>query len=158
MKEQSIIHNTFVIERTYPVPLEQVFAAFANPSKKRRWYAESENHEIEEFGMDFRVGGVERFRYRFNEGTPFPGVILSSEGTYQEIVPNRCIVTASAMSLGDRRISASLVTIELLLSDRGTDLICTHQGVFFVGADGPQMREMGWGVLFDKLATELVRQ
>jgi hypothetical protein len=44
-----------------------------------------------------------------------------------------------------------------LPADKGTDLIFTHQAVFFEGADGPQMREGGWRSLFDRLATELVR-
>ena len=59
------------------------------------------------------------------------------------------------MALGERRISASLVTIELVPTDKGTDLICTHQGAFFEGADGPKMREAGWRTLLDKLTAEL---
>ncbi len=58
--------------------------------------------------MDFRVGGLERARYRFKEGTPFPGIALTNEGIYQDIVPNQRVVTASRMMLGDRRISASI--------------------------------------------------
>ena len=157
MEEQSVIHNTFVIERSYPKPPEVVFSAFADAAKKRRWFAEGHNHEVEEFAMEFRIGGSERARYRLKEGTPFPGVALSNEGSYQDIVPNRRVVTASTMTFGDKRISASLVTIELLATDKGTDLICTHQGAFFEGSDGPQMREAGWRKLFDHLATELAR-
>ncbi len=155
MSEPSVIHDTFVIERSYPKSPERVFAAFADAAKKRRWFAEGESHEVEEFAIDFRVGGGERFRYRLNEGTPFPGVALSSEGSYQDIVPNRRIVTASTMALGDRRISASLVTVELLPTDKGTDLVCTHQAAFFEGADGPQMRAGGWRRLLEQLAKEL---
>ena len=157
MEEQSVIHSTFVIERSYPKPPERVFSAFADAAKKRRWFAEGESHEVEEFEMDFRVGGAERARYRFKEGTPFPGVALTNEGSYQDIVPNRRVVTASTMTLGDRRISASLVTVEFLPTDEGTDLICTHQGAFFEGADGPQMREAGWRQLLEQLANELTR-
>ena len=153
--EQSAIHSTFVIERSYPKPVANVFAAFADAAKKRRWFGEGDHHDIEEFEMYFRVGGSERARYRFREGTPFPGVALTNDGCYQDIVPNRRIVTASTMTLGDRRISASLVTIELLAADEGTDLICTHQGAFFEGSDGPQIREAGWRSLFDRLGKQL---
>jgi uncharacterized protein YndB with AHSA1/START domain len=158
---KSVTHNTFVIERVYTATPERVFAAFAEAATKRRWYAEGERHEIEDFEMDFRPGGIERSRYRFKAGTPFPGVALTNEGTYQDIVPNRRVVTASTMSLGNARISASLVTIELFPGEDGkggvsTRLICTHQGAFFEGADGPQMREGGWRHLFERLAKELV--
>ena len=59
------------------------------------------------------------------------------------------------MALGDKRISASLATIELLPTETGTDLILTHQGAFFEGSDGPQMREAGWRQIFERLAKEL---
>lgn len=155
MEQQAVIHSTFVIERSYPKPPERVFSAFADAAKKRRWFAESENHEVEEFEMDFRVGGAEHTRFRLKEGTPFPGVVLMNEGSYQDIVPNRRVVTASTMTFAGNRISASLVTFELLRTDKGTDLVCTHQGAFFEGSDGPQRREEGWRKLLDRLATEM---
>jgi uncharacterized protein YndB with AHSA1/START domain len=157
MQEPSVIHNTFVIERSFAKPPERVFSAFANPTKKRRWFAEGEGHEIEEFDSDFRVGGTERLRYRFKQGTPFPGAALTNDARFQDIVPNRRIVSASTMDLADKRISASLVTFEFLQTDKGTDLIFTHQGTFFEGSGGPQMREVGWRKLLDNLATELAR-
>jgi uncharacterized protein YndB with AHSA1/START domain len=157
MENQSVIHSTFVIDRSYPKPPEVVFSAFADAAKKRRWFAEGHSHAVEEFEMDFRVGGTERTRYRFMEGSPFPGVALTNEGSYQDIVPNRCIVNASTMTLGDKRISSSLVTFEFLRTDKGTDLICTHQGAFFEGADGPQMREAWWRKLLENLAKDLER-
>src|SRR5258708_7893850 len=98
MEEQSVIHNTFVIEQTYPTTPERVFAAFSDPAKKRRWFGEGERHDIEEFEMDFRVGGAEHTRYRFKEGTPFPGVALTNDTSYLDIVPNRRVVFASTMA------------------------------------------------------------
>lgn len=156
MKPVSVVHDTFVIERSYPAPPERVFGALADPARKRRWFAESKNHDVELFEMDFRVGGTERVQSRFKEGSPFPGVALASEGSYQDIVPNRRVIIAATMSLGDRRISASLVTFDLLPTEQGTDLVFTHQAAFFEGSDGPHMREGGWRRLLEQLATELV--
>jgi uncharacterized protein YndB with AHSA1/START domain len=155
MTDRSVVHNTFVIERVYPKSPERVFAAFADPAKKRRWFAEGETHDLEEFAMEFRVGGAERVRCRLKPGTSVPGVVLTNEGIFQDIVSNARIVTASRMILGDRPISASLVTIELRPMDRQTTLICTHQAAFFEGADGPRIREGGWRALLDRLANEL---
>ena len=84
-----------------------------------------------------------------------PGMILTNDTSYLDIVSNRRVVIASAMAVGEKFISASLVTIELLPSEIGTTLICTHQGAFFEGADGPQMREAGWRTLLDRLPEEL---
>jgi uncharacterized protein YndB with AHSA1/START domain len=155
MSQPSVIHSTFVLERSFRKPPELVFAAFSEVEKKRRWFAEGHGHAVEEFEMDFQIGGREWSLYRFTEATPFPGAALTNEGWYQDIVPNQRIVTASAMTLGGRRISCSLVTMELLPSETGTDLICTHQGAFFEGSGGPEMREAGWRTLLDQLGTQL---
>ena len=157
MEERSVTHDTFVIERSYPAPPERVYAALSDPAKKRRWYAESEGHTVEEFEMDFRVGGTERAAYRLNEATPFPGLSLANEGNYQDIVANRRVVIASNMLFGGKRISAHLVTFELLQAEQGTRLILTHQGAFFEGSDGPKMRQDGWRKLLDRLGAELAR-
>jgi uncharacterized protein YndB with AHSA1/START domain len=155
MKEQSVIHSTFVIERTYPATPERVFAAFSDPVQKRRWFIEGDHHEVEHFDMDFRVGGQEHAKMRFREGTPIPGAVFTNDTIYQDIVPNCRVVFTSTMSLDDKHISASLATIELLPTDKGTNLICTHQGAFFEGSDGPERRKDGWEKLLNKLTKEL---
>ena len=156
-KDESVIHSTFVIQRNYPTPPEKVFSAFADSVKERRWFADGENHEVEDFQMDFRVGGAERSRYRFKESGFLKGLVIVTEGSYQDIVPNRRVVTASNMTLAGKRISASLVTIEFSPAGNGTDLICTHQGAFFEGSDGLKMCEGGWRTLFERLARELAQ-
>jgi uncharacterized protein YndB with AHSA1/START domain len=157
MEERSVIHSTFVIERSYPATSERVFSAFADPTKKRRWFVEGDHHDVEHYEMDFRVGGKERARFRFKDSTPLKGMACTNDTTYQDIVPNRRVVFASTMTLGEKCISASLVTVEFLPSETGTDLICTHQGAFFEGADGPEMREGGWRKLLEKLTVEFPR-
>ena len=48
-----------------------------------------------------------------------------------------------------------MATIELLPAGSGTDLVFTHQGAYFEGADGPEMRKGGWESLLNKLVKEL---
>src|SRR5215469_1641505 len=109
----SVVHSTFVLERNYPQPPQKVFSAFSFAAKRKRWFADGDKHDVELFQQDFRPGGHELLRYRFKEGTPFPGVAIVNEGVYYDIVEDRRIVMSSAMTLGDKRISASLMTIEL---------------------------------------------
>lgn len=157
MKVQSVIHNTFVLERSYPATPEQVFGALSNPAKRRRWLMEGQNHEVESFEVDFRVGGHERGVLRFGPKTPFPGALFTREGDFRDIVKNERIVSASSMGMGDKPFSVSLETFELLPTEKGTDLIFTHQAAFFEGSDGPEMREGGWRKLLEKLEAELAR-
>jgi uncharacterized protein YndB with AHSA1/START domain len=157
MEQQAVVHNTFVVERAYPVPPDRVFAAFSDPVKKRRWYADGESKQIESYDMDFRVGGKEHYASGFKEGHPLAGRTLKSENIYRNIVPNRRIIFTSTMALEDKCFSISLGTVELLPSEKGADLILTFQSAFLEGADGPEMREAGWRGLLDKLAWELAR-
>jgi len=154
MEEQSIVHSTFVVERSYPQPPERVFAAFAQPARKRRWYAEGD-HEIQEFEMEFRVGGNERLRYRFKEGHPIAGSEISNESTYQDIKAENHILITSKMSLNGKPIVVMLATFEFLPVETGTELVLTHQGAFLEWPDGPRMIEAGWQVLLDRMAQEL---
>jgi uncharacterized protein YndB with AHSA1/START domain len=155
MENQTAVHGTFVIERSFAVTPDKVFDAFANSDKKRRWFFESERHKLESHALDFRVGGKERGQLVFGPGTPVSGMTCVSEIFYEDIVPGHRIVTADRMLIAGNCISAALVTIEILAVDGGTDLILTHQGAYFPGADGPEMRKGGWMHLMDKLGKEL---
>ena len=147
MSEPSVIHHTFVIERNYPATPEKVFEALSDPAKRRQWLLAGQNHEVEHFEIDFRTGGRERSVSRFGPATPFPGTLLVREAEFQDIVPNRRVVFASTMSLGEKHISASL----LLPVEKETELVFTHQAAYFEGSDGPAMREGGWQKLLGNL-------
>jgi uncharacterized protein YndB with AHSA1/START domain len=158
MTDRIVSHSTFVIERTYPAAPQQVFRAFSDPARKRRWFAEGEGFEVESFEMDFRVGGVERSRFRFKEGSPVhPGTPCANDTVFLDILNNERIVLAYTMTVGGNRISASQSTFELLADGAGTKLVFTEQAAFFAHADGPKIREQGWRALLDQLARELGR-
>src|SRR5262249_32512890 len=116
--DQRVVHSTFVIERQYAAAPERVFRAFADPVKKQRWFAGSDEGEPGEFTMDFRVGGVEQTRRLHKNGW-----VCTNDTVYRDIIPGRRIVFAYNMSLGDQRISSSLATVELLPKATGTELI-----------------------------------
>lgn len=149
ISQSTVVHSTFSLERVYEATPARVFAAFADLPTKRRWMVEGEGWEVDEYTMDFRVGGLEgRFRYR-------GGPEIRNDTIYQDIVADRRIVFAYTMTVGDKRISASLATVELIPLDDRTRLTYTEQGAFFDGADTPQAREVGCGALLESLAQEL---
>src|SRR5579863_10251279 len=149
MEQPKVVHSTFVVERHFTKPPETVFAAFADPAKARRWYAEGEGHELQEFTSDFRVGGTQSLRYKLGPKTPVAGMTIHNQARYQEIQPNRRIVTATTMDLEEQRILASLVTVELLPNGSGTDMVLTQQGVYFTSGLSPAMIEAGWRGLLE---------
>lgn len=155
MSDQPVTHATFTLERRYLAPPERVFAAFSDEAVKARWYADGRDITVEQFDMDFRIGGRDIARFRMGDNSPFPGTPLAYHITYQDIVPNRRVVYAYTLTFGDKIVSASLVTFELSAAGSGTELHFTEQGAYWQGADGPQMRQHGWGVLLDKLGAAM---
>jgi uncharacterized protein YndB with AHSA1/START domain len=155
MSLSATTHNTFVIERSYPAAPDRVFAAFADQSLKRRWFVESDHHQVEHYTLHFQVGGKECTRVRFNPGTPVEGLACTNDTTFLDIVPNRRVVFASSMFLEEKCISAALATVELTPSESGTKMVFTHQAAFFEGADGPEMRAEGWRKLLENLTSAL---
>jgi uncharacterized protein YndB with AHSA1/START domain len=154
MAEPNVNHSTFVVERTYPQTPARVFASFAEAGRKRRWYAEGD-HEIQEYDLDFRVGGEEHFRYRFKEGHPIAGSEIDNVSSYQDIVPEQRIVFTQKMSLNGNPVSVAVITLEFLAAEEGTELVLTNQGTFIGWPDGAKMVEMGWNTLLDRLKNDV---
>ncbi len=153
MTEPKVVHSTFVVERSFSKPVETVYAALSKPEKVSQWFADGEGHELLEFNLNFTEGGTQKLSYRMKEGTPVAGMVIDNEARFQEIAPNDRIVMATTMKFGGKRILASQITFELVPSNKGTDLICTHQGAYFDG-DKMQMSkrlEEGWKGLMDRL-------
>jgi uncharacterized protein YndB with AHSA1/START domain len=145
-----VAHATFAVERVYPHSPARVFHALSDEGTARRWRAEGEGWHINEFKIDFRVGGGEVSRFSYQGG---PEIRLDAQ--YHEMVPNERIVFTYRMTMGTQPLSVSLTTIELFAEDRGTRLIQTEQGAYFGEGESVQGREEGTRGLLERLAEEL---
>jgi uncharacterized protein YndB with AHSA1/START domain len=146
----SVTHSTFTLERTYDASPARVFAAFADAEQKVQWFTGPEEWTLDEFEVDFRVGGRET-----NSGRLADGPKHTFEARYYDIVPEQRIVYAYDMLLGDERISVSLATIEFEPAGEGTKLTLTEQGAYLDAFDDPSMRKRGTGDLLEALADYL---
>ncbi len=150
MADRSVTHATFVIERSYGAAPGAVFAAWAQPQAKARWFVGPEGWKQQEREFDFRIGGRERLR-----GTHKGGVVSAFDACYLDIVPDQRIIYSYDMHLNDRRISVSLATVEFKRAGAGTRLVFTEQAAFLDDFDDGGGRERGTGVLLDQLGANL---
>jgi uncharacterized protein YndB with AHSA1/START domain len=143
---RSVTHATLVIERFYDAAPARVFAAWADPNCKARWFsAPGAEHEL-----DFRIGGREVNRHGR------PGEAVSSfRARYRDIVADERIVYTYEMYADDTPISVSVVTVELRPEGGGTRLVFTEQAAFLDAQDTPAAREGGAGSLLDALGEHL---
>ncbi len=152
----SVIHDTFVIQRSYQATPARVFAAFASPEAKNSWgdSAEAGPAPGSEAEFDFRVGGRERFSHVYQ------GTTYRYDALYYDIVPDQRIIYCYEMYAGEARISVSVATIEFGKDGDGTALTVTEQGVYLDGIDGdqaPALRKGGTEEMLDGLTGYLAR-
>lgn len=138
-------HATFTIEKRLKHPTKRVFAAYADPAQKARWFG-GDAAVILARELTFEVGGREHLAGRFPTG-----MTHAMTGTYFDIVPQQRIVFAYRMTLDDKPISVSLGTTEFIEEGEGTLLRYTEQGVYLDDFDDCGGREKGTTMLFGQL-------
>jgi uncharacterized protein YndB with AHSA1/START domain len=148
--ERSQIHATFVIERSYPVPVSAVWHALSDNDARDQWFGGGAEFDTREKSHDFRVGGhgVEDGQWRGGPTSRFVS-------TYTDIVDEQRMVFAYDLWVDDRHISTSLTTIAVEPEAGGTLLTYTEQGVHLDGLDTVEGREEGTRGLLDLLGTFL---
>jgi uncharacterized protein YndB with AHSA1/START domain len=121
MPQRTVTHATFSVERFFDFSPAEVFAAYADPAARRRWFVEGEGWDIETCHLDFRHGASEHSTFRFRGGP-----LIRNDTTYLDIVDFKRFVFAYTMLVGDDRISASLGTVELIAEGMGTRHVYTE--------------------------------
>jgi len=145
MTEQLVAHATFSLERSYPVEPRRVFAAWADPAAKARWFGVPDG----EHELDFRVGGREVTSARRE------GKAMRFETVYRDIVADRRIVYSSGLFSDGRLATVSLTTVEFDATGQGALLRLTEQATYLDGMEQPSWREEGTSAWLDALEREL---
>jgi len=139
-----VVHSTFSLERHYPVPVDRVFGAWADPEARRRWMAQGAEHS-----QEFVVGGRETVKGADGEGRP-----LIYEAQYADIVPNERILTTATLGTGEILSTVSVTSVEFRAEDGGTAVMLTEHGMYLPGQEQPEWRERGTTDQLDALAAE----
>jgi len=147
---RSVKHATFTIERTYAAAPARVFAALSTKEAKGKWFTGPAEWTRSKWELDFRVGGRE-----VSAVGPPGGPEHIFVAQYLDIVPNARMIYAYDMFVGEKKLSVSLATFELVPAGKGTRLTLTEHGAFLDGHEDPAQREHGTRWLLEKLGETL---
>ena len=154
MKEatkHSQAHATFVIERTYPVPVAVVWHALSDGAARDA--VVHRGRRVRRRREAARLPG-RRAEHRDRPVARRPAVEVPCS-TYTDIVEPQRIVFTYDMWVDDRHLSTSVTTIALEDDGDRTLLTYVEQGVHFDGLDSPEGREEGTKGLLDQLGAYL---
>lgn len=148
---RSVAHASFHLQRIYDAPVVRVWRAFTDPEAKLKWFAGTAGRwELLERHMDVRAGGTERLKGRWESG-----VVSTFDAIYHDVIANERLIYSYVMHLNEKKISASLATVELAAADGKTTVSVTEQGAYLDGYDDAGSREQGTGHLLDALGASL---
>ena len=142
----TVVNESWTVSRDYAHPPAAVFAAWADPAVKIRWFDLSDS-SLSTYRSEFRIGGRESFTSPPGE-TPY----ATYEAEYRDIVADQRIVSTYEMSLDGQRISVSVATVTFAATATGTHLTYVEQGAYLDGLDSAANRRHGTTTQLDRLA------
>ncbi len=148
--QRSVTHASFCLERRFDATPARVYQALSDPAAKAKWFGVGAGVAVLARAMEVRNGGREHLKARWPTG-----MVSTFDAVYLDVVPAERLVYAYTMHLDERKISASLATLELQPAGAGTRLVMTEQGAFLDGYDDAGSRERGSNALLDALGSSL---
>ena len=152
MSGRSVAHGSFTVGRRYAAAPARVFAAWADPEIKGKWYGDPEKESVADV-FEFRTGGRE-----YRAGEIGGGQTFAIDIRYYDIVENQRIVYAYEVQIDGARTSVSVAAVEFRPEGDGTRMIVTEHGAFLDGLDKPDERQGGAEFVMDRLAKVLEAQ
>ncbi|TLZ39803.1 MAG: ATPase [Gammaproteobacteria bacterium] len=154
MTTSPVAHGSFILERSYEASPSQVFAAWADPDLKARWFIGPDDWMPVRRELDLRVGGQELLQGRFAKS----GRETLFTARYHDIVKGERLVYVYDMHTAGKLHSTSLATVEMRPRGAGTQPVFTEQVAFLDGTDGPEgtaSRERGTAAHLDRIGRAL---
>lgn len=145
----SAVQTSFVIERDFAATPQQVFLAWADPDAKRAW-SDCHAEHTTDYSLDFRIYGHESHRVVYPDGK-----VQHIEKVFFDIVRSQRIIFSYDITLDGRRLSVSLVTVDLIAAPTGTHMIYSEHLTYLDGHADKEQRIRGTEEGLDKLAIAL---
>ncbi|HEX6701031.1 MAG TPA: SRPBCC domain-containing protein [Gaiellaceae bacterium] len=136
------------LSRRFDAPRERVFDAWTNPELLRRWWAAQPHWEGAEADIDLRPGGSYRLAMRDTDS----GMVHAVVGEYAEVRPPERLAYTWTWESNPAEMAGSagsLVEVDFVESDGGTEVQVTHSG--FASQEIAGMHEHGWNGCLDNL-------
>lgn len=132
-----------ILRRTFSAPRMEVFKAWTDPEKIKKWFAPGpmETHEAH---VDLRVGG----RYRIVMRDLAEDNSHVAFGVYREVTPPERLVFTWSWE-GVPNSGEMLVTLEFREKGTRTELTLVHE--FLPNEDSKRIHDEGWIACLDKL-------
>lgn len=135
------------VRRTIRASREEVFRAWTEPEHLEKWFHPDPSYATPVAEVDLRRGG----RYRFVMETESGDRHVVS-GVFREIELPAKLAFTWGWEEGDGE-PETLVTVELLERDGGTEVVLTHEG--FAGAEERDDHRKGWEGCLEQLEAHL---
>lgn len=130
MTTNPALHGAFTLTRDLSAPPAAVYAAFAEPALRARWFRLPGPSAAQRYELDFREGGGEVASNSFPIGDRVEE--LEYRSRFFDLVPGARIVYGHEAVVDGLRRWVSLTTVELAPTGDGTRLSWTEQYTFLM--------------------------